>query len=193
MLQHFTGIASDPNHAIRSERPSPVMRNKYALLLRFDLTAFFVTALLGAALVSPALAQWEPRNPVTAVEPQNDGPIFTMKTGTLRLQVCSDSIIHVLYSPTSSFPAGRPDPVIIKTNWPATKFTMQSDDDSVTLTTAQVKIVVTRNDGAITYRDLSGKQLVQEGTRKLTPVKVNGEETYRAESFVNIYGSHEAF
>ena len=26
----------------------------------------------------------------------------------------------------------------------------------------------------------------------MTPVKVNGEKTYRAESFINIYGSHEA-
>jgi hypothetical protein len=116
------------------------MRSKYALLLRFGLTPFFVAALLGAALVSPALAQWEARNPVTAVQSQPDGAIFTMKTGTLRLQVCSDSIIHVLYSPTSSFPASRPDPVIIKTSWPATKFTMQTDDDSVTLTTAQIKL-----------------------------------------------------
>jgi len=33
---------------------------------------------------------------------------------------------------------------------------------------------------------------VQEASRKLTPVKVNGEDTYRAESFVNIYGSREA-
>jgi alpha-D-xyloside xylohydrolase len=168
------------------------MRNKYALLLRFGLTAFFVAALLGAALVSPALAQWEARNPVTSVQSQTDGAIFTLKTGTLRVQVCSDSIVHVLYAPTSSFPSSHPDPVIIKTSWPATKFTMQSDDDSVTLTTTQMKLVVTRQDGAITYRDLSGKQLMQEGTHKLTPVKVNGEETYRAESFVNIYGSHEA-
>ncbi len=177
------------------------MQNKYAVLLRFGLIRFFVVALIvatliGSVLVSPARAQWEARNPVTAIQPQPDGAIFTMKTGTLRLQVCSESIIHVLYSPTSSlslsFPASRPDPVIIKTSWPVAKFTMQTDDDSVTLTTAQVKVVVTRQDGAITYRDLSGKQLVQEGTRKLTPVKVNGEDTYHAESFVNIYGSHEA-
>jgi alpha-D-xyloside xylohydrolase len=168
------------------------MRNKSALLPRFFVTKLFAVTLLVAAFASPALAQWEPRNPMTAVQPQTDGATFTMKTGTLRLRICSESIIHVLYSSTSSLPPSRPDPVVIKTSWPATKFTMQSDDDSVTLTTAQVKVVVTRQDGAITYRDLSGKQLVQEGTRKLTPVKVNGEDTYRAESFVNIYGSHEA-
>jgi alpha-D-xyloside xylohydrolase len=52
-------------------------------------------------------------------------------------------------------------------------------------------VTVTRKDGAITYRDLSGAQLFQEASRKLTPVKVNGEDTFRAESFVNIYGSRE--
>jgi alpha-D-xyloside xylohydrolase len=163
------------------------MRDNNAFLRHLCLTALFV-----AALVSPALAQWEPRNPVVAVQPQSDGAIFTMKTGKLRVQLCSDSIVHVLYSPTSSFPPSRPDPVLIKTTWPAIRFTTQSDDDSVTLSTSQLKIVVARKDGAITYRNIDGKQLVQEGTRKLTPVRVNGEDTYRAESEVNIYGSHEA-
>jgi len=163
------------------------MRDNNAFLRHLCLTALFV-----AALVSPALAQWEPRNPVVAVQPQSDGAIFTMKTGKLRVQLCSDSIVHVLYSPTSSFPPSRPDPVLIKTTWPAIRFTAQTDDDSVTLSTSQLKIVVARKDGAITYRNIDGKQLVQEGTRKLTPVRVNGEETYRAESEVNIYGSHEA-
>ncbi len=163
------------------------MRNINAFLLHLCSTVLFV-----AAFVSPAFAQWEPRNPVVAVQPQSDGAIFTMKTGTLRIQLCSDSVVHVLYSPTSSFPPSRPDPVVIKTTWPITKFTTQSDDDSVTLATSQLKIVVARKDGAITYRDMDGKQLVEEGTRKLTPVRVNGEDTYRAESSVNIYGSHEA-
>jgi alpha-D-xyloside xylohydrolase len=163
------------------------MRDNNAFVRHFCLTALFV-----AALVSPALAQWEPRNPVVAVQPQSDGAIFTMKTGKLRVQLCLDSIVHVLYSPTSSFPPSRPDPVVIKTNRPSTKFIVQTNDDNVTLTTSQLKIIVAKQDGAITYRNIDGQQLVKEGTRKLTPVRVNGEDTYRAESSVNIYGSHEA-
>ena len=155
------------------------------------------TALRSALLVvltlltTMAHAQWAPRNPVTNVQQQADGVLFTMQRGTLKLQVCTDSIIRVRYSATSTF-SDRPDYVITKTSWPETKWTMQSTGDDVTLTTARLAITVTRKDGAITYRDLGGKQLLQEATRKLTPVKVNGEDTYRAESFVNIYGSHEA-
>ncbi|MGH9546610.1 MAG: glycoside hydrolase family 31 protein [Terriglobales bacterium] len=142
-------------------------------------------------LAGVAQAQWVPMNPVTAVQQRPDSLLFTMKTGTLKLQVCTDSIIRVRYSPTATF-SNRPDYVITKTRWPETKWTMQSTDDSVTLTTARLAVTVTRKDGGITYRDLDGKQLLQEATRKLTPVKVNGEDTYRAESFINIYGSREA-
>ncbi|HEY1800555.1 MAG TPA: glycoside hydrolase family 31 protein [Terriglobales bacterium] len=114
-----------------------------------------------------------------------------MQSGTLKVQVCADSIVHVLYSPTDSF-SEHPDYVVLKKDWPAIAWELQSTDDDVTITTAQLKVVITRIDGAITYRDSAGQQIVQEASRKLTPVKVNGEDTYRAESFVNIYGSHEA-
>jgi len=152
---------------------------------RLTLAAFFLIA------ITPALlAQWAPANPVTAVQQQADGALLTMQHGTLKLQVCSGSIIHVLYSATASFP-NRPKYVITKTTWPTPQFSMQSTDNNVTVTTSQLKVVIDRKDGAITYRDSAGKQLVQEGSRKLIPVTVNGEDTYRAESFINIYGSHE--
>jgi alpha-D-xyloside xylohydrolase len=143
------------------------------------------------AVATAAYAQWTPMNPVTAAQQQSDGVLFTMGTGTLKLQVCSDSIIHVLYSRTGSF-TEHPDYVIVKKDWAGTKWTMLSTNDEVSLTTARLKVVVTRKDGAITYSEVDGKPIVQEASRKLTPVKVNGEDTYRAESFINIYGSREA-
>jgi alpha-D-xyloside xylohydrolase len=148
----------------------------------------FVLSLL--FLGTLAHAQWTERNPVTGARQQANGVLFTMKSGALKLQVCSDSIIRVLYSATSSF-AEHPDYVVLKKDWPAAKWSMQSTDKDVTITTSQLKIVVARIDGAITYQDSTGKPLVQEANRKLTPAKVNGEDTYRAESFINIYGSHE--
>jgi alpha-D-xyloside xylohydrolase len=114
-----------------------------------------------------------------------------MGTGTLKLQVCTDAIIHVLYSPTASFPNTK-DYVVTKSEWPGAKFIMQSGAGNVTITTARLKLVVSKIDGSITYQDANGKQIVQEANRKLTPTRVNGENTYRAESFVNVYGSREA-
>jgi alpha-D-xyloside xylohydrolase len=153
--------------------------------------SLFSAAFLVSILTANAAAQWEPRNPVVSFRQEADGVTFSLKSGTLRLQVCSESIIHVLYSATAAFPSSRYDPVVIKTSWTPTHFEVQSNDNDVILTTARLKVVVTRKDGATTYRDASGHQLLQEAARKLTPVKVNGEDTYHAESFVNIYGSHE--
>ena len=139
---------------------------------------------------SAALGQWEPMNPVTALHQEKDAVVFTMQRGTLKIQVCADSILHVLYSASATFQE-RENYVVTKTSWAGAPFTVVSTDEDTTVATAAMKVVVTRKDGAITYTDLEGHRLIQEGTRKLVPVKVNGEDTYRAESFFNIYGSRE--
>jgi alpha-D-xyloside xylohydrolase len=137
-----------------------------------------------------ASAQWTAMNPVQKVQQEADGVLFTMGTGTLKVQVCSESVIRVLYSRTASFPKPT-DFVVTKQNWPAAQWTMQSSDDAVTLTTSLLKVTVTRKNGAIAYAEATGGSLVEESSRSLTPEKVNGEDSYRAESMVNIYGSHE--
>ena len=144
------------------------------------------------ALSTSAQAQWIPLNPVTAVEKQADGVLFTQQTGALKLEVCSDAIVRVLYSPTGAFPQ-RKDYVVIKQSWPAVDWTMLSNDDAVTLSTAKLKVVVTRKDGAITFNDAAGTKLFGEDQRTMTPVVVNGEKTYHAEVHSSLWGSYEAF
>ncbi len=151
----------------------------------------FVTAVLFLIPLTTH-AQWTPANPVKSFQQQPDGVQFTMGTGTLRIQFCSDSIVRVRYSAGTSFPDAK-DYVVTKSDWPGARFDLQSAADSVTLATAKLKLVVSKIDGSIAYQDATGNPIVQEANRKLTPVKVNGEDTFRAESFVNVYGSPEAF
>jgi alpha-D-xyloside xylohydrolase len=127
---------------------------------------------------------------VTSVQRQADGVLLTQKQGFLRLQVCTDSIIHVIYSPTAS-PQQHKNYVVIKTAWNPVIWNMDEAQDAVTISTARLKVTVARLDGSISYRDENSTPLVQEANRWLTPAHVNGEDTYRAESFVSIYGSHE--
>src|ERR1700733_8427171 len=149
---------------------------------------FFLAVLV---LIPVAAAQWTPRNPVTAVQPQSDGVVFTQQIGMLKIQICSDSIVRVLYSASSSFPP-LPDYVVVKKDWSGAKWNLTHTESDVTLATDVLQVVVERKDGSITYRTADGAQLLQEGSRKLSPVRVNDEDTHRAESFFNIYGSHEA-
>lgn len=157
-------------------------RKSHLLLGIFAVCWFFFPTFLRA--------QWTPLNPVRDVQQQPDGAVFSMGTGTLKIQICSESVIRVLYSPTATFPQ-RSDYVVLKPIWPAPKWAMQSTDDAVVLSTSRLKLTVTRKDAAIAYADANGNPLVQEASRSLAPEKVNGEDAYRAESFINIYGSHE--
>jgi len=137
-------------------------------------------------------AQWIPLNPVTAVQRQDNGLVLAMQTGILRLLVCTDSIIHVQYTPTSSFPQ-LTDYVVTKTDWPTADWSWQSAGKMVNLTTARMSVTVARDDGAITFKDASGHELLSDGPRQMIPARVNGEDTWHAEDVFKIYGSEEAF
>ena len=137
-------------------------------------------------------AQWIPANPVTQVEKQSDGVLFTMQTGTLKLQVCTDSVIHVVYSPAWPLPKS-PDYVIAKTDWPPAPFDMKQSDKNVTITTARLTVTVDRKEGLIAYIGANGKTLLTEGPKEMAPATVNNEHTYHAEDVFKIYGSEEAF
>jgi alpha-D-xyloside xylohydrolase len=136
-----------------------------------------------------ANAQWTPRNPVKGIQQQADGVVLQMGTGTLRVQVCADSIIHVLYSPTSR-PEKR-DYAVLKTDWSPVQWNLQNSTEKITLTTARLRVAINRADGSISYSSSDGLSLMTEANRMMRPVEVNDEHTYHAESFITMYGSQE--
>jgi alpha-D-xyloside xylohydrolase len=144
------------------------------------------------ALPAVVEAQWAPLNPVTGVEKQSDGVLLKMRVGVLRLQICADSIVHVMYAPGSSIPDVRQF-IVTKTTWPAPQWNLDQTEKTVTLTTSSMKITITRATGAILYDDSSGEKLFEDGTRSLTPVVVNGEKTYHAELSSGLWDSTEGF
>jgi alpha-D-xyloside xylohydrolase len=148
--------------------------------------------LLSAVFLAPARAQWNPLNPVTAAREERDGATLTLQTGILRLRVFSDSIIRITYAPGTSLP-DTPQYVISKTVWPQPAFKMQSTESEIVFTTSLLKVTVTRKTGAILYSDLAGKKLFADDDRSLTPVEVNGEKTFHAELFSNLWDSTEGF
>jgi alpha-D-xyloside xylohydrolase len=153
-------------------------------LFRFAVLALLIFIALGAQ------AQWRLFNSVTGIQQQADGVLFTQKTGQMKVQVCNDSMLHILYSPTASFPKLQ-EFAVNKTEWPATKFTVDAGDKEVTIATSRVKMVITRESGNIVYKTAAGDSLLTNETMSMAPVTVNGEQTYHAEAFFNIYGSHE--
>jgi alpha-D-xyloside xylohydrolase len=150
--------------------------------------------LLFSLAVAPSLrAQWVPLNPVISAEQQPDGVVLGLQSGFLRFQVCSDSIIHVVYSVERTTPK-RTDYLVTKISWRKADFALHTDDPKlITLATSRVKIEITRADSSLIFYDSTGHKLTQENTRTLTPTEVNGEKTYHSERFVNMWDTQEAF
>lgn len=141
----------------------------------------------------PAHAQWLPLNPVQSVEQTSNGAELKLLNGYLRFQVCSDSMIRVTFSLEKEVPQ-RPDLILVKTFWPKANFTLNTTGEkTITLATAQIKIVVDRANSSLVFQDATGKKIAQEDSRTLTPVEVNGEKTLHAERFVNMWDTQEAF
>ncbi|WP_109486077.1 glycoside hydrolase family 31 protein [Occallatibacter savannae] len=136
-------------------------------------------------------AQWNPPNPVVSFEKQTNGVEIHQQAGTLRLEVDAPDLLHVTYLPLEKTESHPSDNVVVKKDWPAATFDLASDEKTITLSTAKLKIVVERESGALRYEDAAGQQLTTEAYRSLRPVEVNGEKTHHAESFFAIYGSHE--
>jgi alpha-D-xyloside xylohydrolase len=139
-----------------------------------------------------SVAQWNPLNPVVSVQRESDGVRLTLQNGVMRLQVCSDSIIRVRFSPTQAIPV-HPDFVVIKDSWPATKWELQTSDETIVVSTERIKAVIGRKDSSVVFQDPSGKTLFQQNEVSMTPVVVNGEQTYRAELYSKLWGSYESF
>src|ERR1700749_4966852 len=93
-----------------------------------------------------AQAQWIPQNPILEAKKADNGVLFTMQQGTLKLQVCSPSIVRGLFRVSDGFP--RPQTVVLRDHWPV-DWRMDSSADSITLFTRQLKVTVTRKDGSI--------------------------------------------
>lgn len=144
------------------------------------------------ALIPSAHAQWTPINPVTTVKQQPDAVLISMHTGVMRVQFCSDSIIHVTYSPTSSIPE-EPQFIVNKTNWSPVQWSMQATNDQVKLSTPRMSVVVTRKNSWTLFTDSTGNKLFEERNLSMTPAVVNGKQTYHSEMFSDLWDSTEAF
>jgi alpha-D-xyloside xylohydrolase len=162
------------------------MRQKFTLVL------VLIPVLISAATPS-ALAQWTKLTPIASVTQEADGVRAVFESGAVaKLQVCSDSMIHVVYSPTGTIPK-QTEYVVTKESWAPVPWKLDTSDKAYTLSTATMKVILEKASGAIMFVTAAGQPLFRDGKRFMFPETVNGENTYRSETVVEMYGSHEAF
>ena len=144
---------------------------------------FFPFALVALLLASSSNRAGSAAIPVNSFQKTADGVIFALSPGSLKLTVCSDSIVRVMYSPTSTLPPGQ-DFAVTNRSWPKAGFQVSQSAGKVTISTRKLKVSVDRATGAVEFLDSSDRSLLAEpssGGKTMTAVNVNGESAYQPE------------
>jgi len=161
-----------------------------------------VTPLIARTLnAPPPRAESQPQNAVQR-EPERlpDGILLETAGGFLTVQVRTDRIVRVTFAKGRTF---RADPMVVapeetpagaalnpfggvvhaRRPVPIPRWTLTSDARTITVTTASLRAIVNRSDGAVSFADSTGKVILAEasGGHLLTPAVVQGEETFHAQ------------
>ncbi len=98
----------------------------------------------------------------------------------MKIQVCSDSIIHIIASPGDAF-SNRKSLIIQKTNWEAVPFTVKGNVDIIRISTNKIIAKISAKNGEIAFYNKKGRLILQEKAgsgRVITPAEVMGEQTF---------------
>jgi alpha-D-xyloside xylohydrolase len=120
--------------------------------------------------------------PVTGVTKEPDGILVRLQPGLMKIQVCTDRIIRVVYSPTDAIPPTLQNFSVIYP-WKPAPFTAAGDPVNVTVKTAKMQVQVNRATGAVSFLDANGSPVLQEapGGKSMKPAVVNGEQSFQPE------------
>ncbi len=119
---------------------------------------------------------------IKSYQKKTDGVIFELVRGKLKLQVLSDDIIRVVYTPSDSF-STRESVSVIKKEWLPVHYKVGGDKSFVTMNTRAIKVKVNKTTGAIAFYDRKGKLLLEEPANGKSMIAANiaGEDTWTAE------------
>ena len=113
------------------------------------------------------------------MERQPDGMAVRLPSGELRIQVFSDSVVRVAFSPSPAFFTRTSiDRVALPSG--TVHFTVSQSGASFILATGKLRVSVDRQTGSVSFADRAGVPLLAEvpGTRLLEPATVQGEKTF---------------
>jgi alpha-D-xyloside xylohydrolase len=124
-----------------------------------------------------------PSQPRVVVTPTETGLQATIGSETLRVSVCSDSVLHVVASPVGAASATRAQPWLLPTSesCPGAKFQFASDGKQATLTASKLRITLSLDRGNLTYATIGGESLLRECDavpRTYEADSVNGENSF---------------
>lgn len=123
----------------------------------------------------------------------DDGVVVNIKqknetdTRKVRLQVLRDELIHVTATPDKEFP--KDSTLIIVPGIKNVPFTVDnSHKDSIMLVTSRLKVIVSKLDGGVNFKDKDGKLILAEkrgGGKTFTPIEIEGTKGFSVRQIFN--------
>ncbi|MGZ3900786.1 MAG: alpha-xylosidase, partial [Bacteroidia bacterium] len=107
-------------------------------------------------------------------------PVFTGTSNAVKLEVISDNIIRVIAAPGKEFAAAQ-SLITIYSKRPNLSWNTIPSKDSLVLKTKRMTAIVDLKTGAVTFRDLSGKKILNEkptGGRSFQSAVFDGRRYY---------------
>ena len=120
---------------------------------------------------------------VKVQQPSEDGPTL------VRLEVLGEKIIHVSATPERKF--ADPESLVIIPAKEKTGFAVEQNEDTITVSTSEIKANVLASTGEVWFTDMDGKVLLREdegGGKSFSPIEVEGTHGY---SFRQVFESPE--
>jgi alpha-D-xyloside xylohydrolase len=119
------------------------------------------------------------------LERTDNGAVIHSAAGLVRVEVCSDSVIHIVAGPAASHPEKPVVPTVIQPCSGA-KFTASSDGLHESVVTTKVKVEVDKQTGAVRFLTAGGDLVLSEQPR-------NGRTVSAAEASVSSDGVRQEF
>jgi alpha-D-xyloside xylohydrolase len=128
----------------------------------------------GALLAVTGAAAWAG---AAAPEKVADGVLVPIGSATLKIEVCTDSVIRIAYAPSREF-FTRTSVVTAPRQCEGATWDVRSSTATVTVKTARLQVQVNRTTGAVSFLDAHGAPILREADRSLDPAEVQGERTF---------------
>ncbi|HEX2956983.1 MAG TPA: glycoside hydrolase family 31 protein [Chitinispirillaceae bacterium] len=114
---------------------------------------------------------------VESAQKVDDGVIYTMSDASkMKIQVCTDKIIRVIYTKKASFPPADSNYMVVKASWPVSSFTY--DETSRSIQTGTLRIDIANATGAISFYSGSSLILQETAGKTLTAKTIGGQAAY---------------
>ena len=119
------------------------------------------------------------------LERTGNGAVIHSAAGLVRVEVCSDSVIHIVAGPAASHPEKQLVPTVIQPCSSA-KFTTSSDGPHDSVLTTKVKVEVDKQTGSVRFLTAGGNLVLSEQLR-------NGRTVSTAETLASSDGVRQEF